>query len=243
MAAAVAALAVAAFGLWVFTRGGGDGGDPVPASDAAITEGARADGVVTDGTGATDSVAVDTLDTLVITAPEGTSSGQTLPESGTEPTAAPGERLVTDDTGFFTVSVPDEFEVSTESINASGLIVPSVMASVDLQQFGDDFVTVGYVVNAVSSDLATTEHDAIVLVGPAEQDCATIDAEASIDTEVGAAVLQTAEGCGAEGGSVAVVALVDGTSGRVFVVYAQGANTAETVSRLAQAVLESITIN
>ncbi|MEY4340475.1 MAG: hypothetical protein RLZ14_2325, partial [Actinomycetota bacterium] len=53
----------------------------------------------------------------------------------------------------------------------------------------------------------------------------------------------TAEGCGAEAGSVAVVALIDDASGRVFVVYAQGANTADAVRSLARAVLESITIN
>ena len=240
-AAALAALAVIGLGVWAFSRGAGTAGRDQPVGGTPAP-GETASGDTSPAQPATDpSVGPD--DTFVITAPEATSSGRTLPDSGTDPTAAPGERLVTDDTGFFTVAVPNDFEVSTEAIDANGLIVPSVMAATDLNRFGNDFVTVGYVVNAVSSELAVTEHDAIALVGPSEQDCANIDPETSLDTEVGPAVLQTAEGCGAEAGSVAVVALIDDTSGRVFVVYAQGANTSDAVRSLARAVLESVTIN
>lgn len=232
MVVAVVATAVAGLAGWSLVRGNDPGSRAVVTSAGADTTAARS-------TTTTDS---GSTETYVITAPDNSLVGATLPNSSTPPTAANGDRVVTDDTGFFTVAVPADFEVSTKPIDAGSVIVPSVKASTDLAAFGNDYVTVGYAVNAIAGDLATSEREGIGLIAPGDTECSTVGADTDIDTKVGAAVLQTFEGCG-EGGSVAVVALLDSASGRVFVVYAQGSNTVDSVTTLATTVLESITVN
>lgn len=234
----VALLTAAVVGLAAWSLfGGGGSGATAPTSSVEV---GRTDGPPTT------TIESASGDTFVITAPDNSVVGATLPDSSVPDapvTAANGDRLVTDDTGFFTVAVPNDFEVNTASIDAGSVVVPSVKAAVDLAAFGDDYVTVGYAVNAVAGDLATSELDGIGLVAPGDRDCSTVSADTDIDTKVGPAVLQTFEGCGGEGGSVAVVALLDSASGRVFVVYAQGSNTVDSVTALATAVLESITVS
>jgi hypothetical protein len=226
---------VTGLGVWAITRGGSGSGTsitPVTSSEPSTT-----DAPVSVGTDATDS---GNAGTFVITAPEASPSSLAPRDTGVPETAAAGDRLVADDTGVFTVSVPNDFEVDTAPVDANGEQVAQVMAAVDLSKFRSDFVTVGYIVNALPDFIAATPHDAILLAGPRDQDCTNLSAETDVDTAVGPAVVQTAQGCGPESGTVAVMALVDSSSGLAFVVYAQGGGDVASVRTLAQTVLESV---
>lgn len=197
--------------------------------------------------GGDDEVAISTFvststtvaDTLVITAPE-TSAPAVQP---TEPTAASGDVLVSDDTGLFGLSVPESFETDTASLDVNGVRVPSVTSAVKLSTYDEGYDEVGFTVAALPPDLAVTVDEAIQFGTPPADDCTTIDQQPDLDTEIGPAAMVLAEGCGINGATVVVLVLADEVSGHVFVVGAQGLAGSTEVTRLAQAVLESIYIN
>ncbi|MEY4173952.1 MAG: hypothetical protein RI900_1117 [Actinomycetota bacterium] len=217
-----AALALVAGGVVAFvaTRGGDD---EVVATTVTVP----------------DSTSTTVADTLVITVPE-TTVVDTQPPV---PTAVAGDVLVSDDTGLFSLSVPESFETDTTSLDVNGVRVPSVTSAVQLSTYDEGYDEIGFTVAALPPDLAVTEDEAIQFGTPPSEDCVTIDRQPDLDTDIGPAAMVLAEGCGINGATVVVLVLADEVSGHVFVVGAQGLAGATEVTTLARAVLEGIYIN
>ena len=231
--AGVAVAAVVVGGLFFALRGGGDSASPSTSAAVSSTE------------AATTTVG----DTLVITTPENppTTVGETVPETlAPVPGPTPGENevVVTDDTGLFQVLAPADFEVDTAPLDIDGLSVASVTAALSLVNYDVGYDETGYTVMALPAELAADAEAALTVFNDQlTGDCDPPMEMPDLDTAIGPARHLVAQGCRDNGSTAVVLAIDETNTGLVFAVLAQGAAGPAEVTRLAQAVLESIYIN
>ena len=168
-------------------------------------------------------------------------------DTPTVPTTA-GTTLVTvtDDTGTFSMTLPDYLETDTTTISTSDqppLVVPSISAADVIASYNVDDVTFGLTAVSVGPDIGSTPEQVMAFLEPAEGTCTGGRVADTVQTVFGVAnrVSLTACGTGAGNKVLMVVQLADRPV--VIGIYMQGLATTADLAPAAQAALESIFVN
>ena len=180
-------------------------------------------------------------DTLVITAPETTQPLETV-----APTVAPGGDgviTVTDDTGSFTLILPDTFQTDTAPIDAQGVQFAQVSGSEDLQSYVNDHDTFGITVLGAPADQVATAVELLDIFDPGAEVCTERVPQSGYVTALGTAEVLLLDGCGTGGASAKVIMAVPvPDQNAIIVAVAQGAGPANSaLLEFTQAVIESVT--
>jgi len=185
------------------------------------------------------TVVTTTPATAVITTPP------TVPatEAPTVPTTADSGLIeVFDDTGTFSMVLPNDLETDTTTITSTdGFIVPSISAADGITAYNGDDTTFGLTAVAVGPDIGSDAAQVMAFLEPPEGTCTgSRSTEIGRPTALGAASVVTLTGCGVGAGNkvLMVVALADRPI--VVGIYMQGLATIDLLLPAAQFALESI---
>ena len=191
---------------------------------------------ITTSTLATDTTVANTLAiTVPVTAPP------TVPETAPVTTAAGGLVTVTDDTGTFSISIPDNLETDTTTITSNdGFTVPSISAAETISSYNTDDVTFGLTSVAVGPDIGSDATQVLAFLEPAAGVCTGRVQEDGIATAVGTATRVSLTGCGVGAGNKVLMVVTLADRPIVIGIYMQGLATIENLQPAAQYALESI---
>ena len=150
---------------------------------------------------------------------------------------------VFDDTGTFSMLLPDDLELDTTTITSNdGFIVPSISAANVIADYNVDDTTFGLTAVAVGPDIGSDPDQVMAFLEPAEGTCTGRSVEIGRPTALGAANVVFLTGCGAGAGNkvLMVVALADRPV--VVGIYMQGLAAIEDLTPAAQFALETILV-
>ena len=162
------------------------------------------------------------------------------------PTAPPtttGSSLVTitDDTGTFSIMVPDNLELDTTTITSNdGFAVPSISAASIIADYNGDDTTFGLTSVAVGPTIGSDATQVLAFLEPADGTCTGRTEDDGFATAVGSATRVTLTGCGAGGGNKVLIVVQLADRPVVIGIYMQGTATVENLQPAAQFALESI---
>lgn len=239
IAAAIAAVAVIVGAVLAF--GGGDDDTPTLGGDESTVTVSSVDAPTTVAVTEGEDDEEGSDDTLVITAPETTQPQGTVAPTLSTPTGD-GAISVTDDTGTFSVFLPDTFQTDTAPIDAQGVTFAQVSGSDDLQAYVNDHDTFGITVLVAPADQVSAPADLVGAFDPGADVCTQRVPQSGYQTSVGTAELLLLDGCGT-GGAFAKVIMVVPVPDQNAVVVAVSQGTAPASGALldfTQAVVESI---
>jgi hypothetical protein len=239
--AGVVAVVAVVIGL-VLTLGGDDDTATLGGGDTEITEPEVDDTTASESTEGATTVA-STDDTLVITAPETTQPAVTVAPTVTVP-AGDGVVNVTDDTGSFSLFLPDTFETDTAPIDAQGVQFAQISGSDDLQAYVNDHDTFGITVLTAPADQVATPAELVGIFDPGVDVCSQRVPQSGYTTALGAGELLLLDGCGTGGVFAKVILVVPiPDQNAVIVSVAQGPGPANaSLLEFTQAVTESVSI-
>lgn len=161
----------------------------------------------------------------------------TVPE-----TAAPDDGLVTvnDDTGTFSIILPNDLELDTTTITSNdGFIVPSISAAEIISDYNVDDTTFGLTSVAVGPDIGSDTVQVMAFLEPVEGTC-TGRVQDQVQTALGLADRVSLTGCGAGAGNKVLMVVQLADRPVVIGIYMQGLATIENLQPAAQYALESI---
>ena len=188
------------------------------------------------------TLATDTTLGGVITLPP------TVPPTGT-PTVATtiadsGLTTVTDDTGTFSMVLPNDLELDTSTISTTDvppLIVPSISAASVIASYNTDDVTFGLTAVAVGPDIGSDAAQVMAFLEPADGTC-TGRTEDVVETLVGTANRVSLTGCGAGAGNKVLMVVQLADRPVVIGLYMQGLAAVVDIQPAAQLAIESIVV-
>ena len=158
------------------------------------------------------------------------------------PTTAGGDLItITDDTGTFSIVVPDDLELDTSTITSNdGFIVPSISAAVIIADYNGDDTTFGFTSVVVGPDVGSDPAQVLAFLEPADGTCSGRTEDIGIATALGSATRVSLTGCGAGGGNKVLIVVQLADRPVVIGIYMQGLATIADLQPAAQFVLESM---
>ena len=185
------------------------------------------------------STAISTETTTAIT------SAITTPATVAEtapPTTAGGDLItVSDDTGTFSIVLPNDLELDTTTITSNdGFTVPSISAAEIIANYNSDDTTFGFTSVVVGPDIGSDAAQVLAFLEPTEGTCSGRTEDIGIATAVGSATRVSLTGCGAGGGNKVLIVVQLADRPVVIGIYMQGLATIENLQPAAQYALESI---
>jgi hypothetical protein len=185
-------------------------------------------------------------------APETTASNPviTLPPTtaGTDvPTTIEDNGLieVTDDTGTFSMILPNDLELDTTTITTADtppITIPSISAAEGIASYNTDDVTFGVTAISVGPDLGHNAEQVMAFLEPAEGTCTSRSVEIGRPTAVGAANVVSLSGCGVGAGNKVLMVVQLADRPVVIGIYMQGLAAIADLDPAAQYALESILV-
>lgn len=147
---------------------------------------------------------------------------------------------VFDDTGTFSIILPNDLETDTTPIGPTGA-TPSIRAAVVLDDFRNEEVTFGLiaVAGAVGSDLGSDAAEALAWMNPPDGVC-TGRVDDTVETALGLAMRASFTGCGVDAGNKILMAIQLAGRPVLIGIYMQGTADLVTLGSAAQFALESM---
>jgi len=179
------------------------------------------------------------ITTAITTATVVETAAPTVPET----IADSGLVTITDDTGTFSIVVPDDLELDTTTITSNdGFIVPSINAATIIADYNGDDTTFGLTSVAVGPAIGSDVAQVMEFLEPAEGTCTGRSVEFGRPTAVGAASVVTLTGCGVGGGNKVLMVVQLADRPVVIGIYMQGLAPVADLQPAAQFALESIVV-
>lgn len=169
----------------------------------------------------------------------------TAPPTDPATTTAVDDGLIEifDDTGTFSMILPDDLEVDTTTIASNdGFAVPSISAAEIIASYNTDDVTFGLTAVAVGPDIGSDAEQVMAFLEPAEGTCTGRSVEVGRPTAMGAANVVSLTGCGVGGGNKVLLVVQLADRPVVIGLYMQGVADVATLLPAAQFALESILV-
>lgn len=150
---------------------------------------------------------------------------------------------VFDDTGTFSMILPNDLEVDTTAVtDPDGVTVPSISAAEIIADYYVNDTTFGLTAVAVGPDIGSTAEQVMAFFEPPEGTCAGRSVEIGRPTAIGAANVVTLTGCGVGAGNKVLMVVQLADKPVVVGIYMQGLATIENLAPAAQYALESILV-
>ena len=168
----------------------------------------------------------------------------TVPGTNAPPTSAESGLIdVFDDTGAFSILLPNDLETDTTTITSTdGFEIPSVSAATAIVSYNSDDVTFGLTAVAVGSDIGSSAEQVMAFLEPAEGTCTSRSVEIGRPTTHGAANVVSLSGCGVGGGNKVLMVVQLADRPVVLGIYMQGLAAIADLDPAAQLALESILV-
>lgn len=188
------------------------------------------------------STTAATIDTTIATTAAITvpvTVAPTVPET----TADSGLVTITDDTGTFSIVLPNDLELDTTTITSTDdppVVIPSISAADVIADYNVDDTTFGLTAVSVGPDIGSDAAQVMAFLEPADGTCTGRVQEEGIATAVGIATRVSLTGCGAGGGNKVLMVVQLADRPVVIGIYMQGLAAIENLQPAAQYALESI---